>query len=308
MPQRKTQIQVPERGEHEADATTQQLQFIRQLVSGMSLRGFRFDYRRLGEDQAASVIDQLLAIRDAAPESGPAKPARGCGGALLGLVKFGVVVVVLLALIAGGVYFASLRGVDLGVDFSRFIPAFVSERGASDREEEHRDTPGDGAAAGDTQPDPGSGKNLVDSELFPGLKIEQNPGDTDRAAQPDIDPLPDDAHAPGTGSANPTGDAAPPTDAISRSDLDAIELMLVRLSQYSRSEYTQAIREKSVQAMNTRLAKWSDTMEAIEQANPELAGRIRAVVERYGRPTVDGEALREEINAIREMLGALKKR
>jgi len=308
MAQRKTQIQVPERGEQEADATAQQLQFIRQLVSGMSLRGFRFDYRRLGEDQAASVIDQLLAIRDASPGSVAAKSGRGCGGALLGVVKFGVVAVILFTLIAGGVYFASLRGVDLGVDFSRFLPAFVSDRDGSETDEEGRDTPGDPAAADDTDQDTDNGKNLVDSKLFPGLKVEQNPGGTDRAASPDTDLPPEDPNTPDADPANPTGDASSPAGAIPRSDLDAIELMLVQLSQYSRSEYTQAIREKSVQAMNTRLAKWSDTMAAIEQADPELAGRIRGVVERYGRPTVDGEALREEINAIREMLGALKKR
>ena len=296
MSQRNSQIQVPERGENEPDATAQQLEFIRQLIIGTSVQGFRFDYRKLGEAQAAAVINQLLLTRDASKVPVNTHTGPGCIGSIAILMRrLGTVVILLmfLAAIGGGVYlyFAVQKG-----DFRDF----VEKMGLSMGEEitgEKQDAPPSNESKDD---------NLVDSLMFDGLKVPKNLSDL-KPIDPREGLKPDNNSTPPS-----TTDPPPPVDppdpqpsGPAFAHLDAIELMLVQLSQFTRSDYDQSIRAQSVKAMNNRLAKWSDTMAEVKEQSPELAKRIRDLVNNYGNADIDGPAMREEVNAIRDLMKTL---
>ncbi|MGB0768492.1 MAG: hypothetical protein ACPGYV_12375, partial [Phycisphaeraceae bacterium] len=78
MANRRTQIQIPDPDPGDPSATPQQLQTIRQLVAGMSLQGYRFDYRKLTATQAHAVIQQLHAMTQA-PNQSNTNPPKGPG-------------------------------------------------------------------------------------------------------------------------------------------------------------------------------------------------------------------------------------
>lgn len=312
MPPQTADIHVPDRLDDEPDASAEQLQVIRQLVTGMSLTGFRFDYRRLGSEQARSIIDQLLSIRDAQGMATERNTGRGCLGTLGAFIRgLGTAVIALLI----------LGGIGVGV-FIYFNAENGNLRGSledlADRVgvELDLDSGSAGDAADDENPageaDPNAEKtgedaDLVDSPLFEGLKVERyptpdEPDENSTRDKPDSDR---DGDSGDTGTARAGSNDEPTLSTAARREIDAIESMLVQLSQFTRTDYSQSIRQSSVQGMKNHLATLSTGMQAIEQRDPALAKRIRALVEAYGQDQINGEAMRDEVNAIREVLEKL---
>lgn len=313
MPRQTADIQVPDRLADEPDASAEQLQVIRQLVTGMSLTGFRFDYRKLGSDQAAAVIDQLLKIRDAQGMTAATNTGRGCLGTLGAFIRgLGTVVISLLVLgvIGGGVFIyfnaesgnwrgyledlADRVGVELDLGSDSVGDAVDEESPAGEADPNAEQTDGD--------------SDLVDSPLFEGLKVDgyPTPGGPDENStrdKPDSDRHGDSGD---TGTARTGSGDGPNLSTAARREIDAIELMLVQFSQFTRTDYSQSIRQSSVEGMNNHLAKLSTGMQAIEQREPALADRIKALVEAYGQEQINGQVMRDEVNAIREAIEKLK--
>ncbi len=276
MAQRRTPIQVPERRDDDAPATAEQLQFIRQLVTGMSLQGFRFDYRKMGTAQAASVIDQLLKLRDATGLPATNKQGSGC---VLAAVRGAVTLVVVLIVLAG---------VGLG---GYLIYNKINEKPAGG--------PGDlasasGDPAADEDADAAGNGNRRESKIFEGQYVED-----------DTTPVPDNRLTPREDS-QPTnqtpGPAAVPTpvplpqaDAVVVKQLDQLRLLLAQLSQFTRKDYDISIRSQSSSGMVKKLEDLSTVMNALD---PQLAQRVRDLVRAYGEPQLDGQAMRETIDAL----------
>lgn len=294
MAQRRTPIQVPPRGEDEAPATAEQLQTIREMVTGMSLSGFRFDYRKMGTDQAGSVIEQLMQLRDMSGV--PAKQAGGggCVGAVMRAFARGVttlvVAVIVLAGVAAGGY---------------LIYKKINETPPGGQQVASQDGEGDNdTKASDNNRDDG---NLRDSKIFDGLKVrDDNPADNDEPRRITPGPITTD---PGpTTDPNPVTPTPNPLDRKVAEQLDALEQMLVQLSQFTRKDYDASIRSRSAAGMQKRLGDLSLAMDTVRKADASLADRINAVVEAYAAPQIDGEAMRGQIEAIRGALAELRGR
>ena len=103
MAERRTPIQVPPRREDESPATAEQLQTIREMVTSMSLSGFRFDYRKMGTDQADSVIEQLLQLRNVSDVPSKQASGGGCVGAVMRAFARGVTTLIVALIVLAGV-------------------------------------------------------------------------------------------------------------------------------------------------------------------------------------------------------------
>ncbi|MFN3169058.1 MAG: hypothetical protein ACE37H_18580 [Phycisphaeraceae bacterium] len=299
MADRRTPIQVPPRADDEAPASPEQLQLIRQLVTGMSLTGFRFDYRRLGTAQAASITDQLLQMRDASNIPSHKAGGSGCIGALVrGAVRLTVTLIVfavVLAGVAGGGYLIYQK--------INETPGDVARDNADDRA---GDEDGHASATGEREK----------SKMFDGLYVEDDPRrerDTNNDADdPELFPDTPTGTTPRPRPRDPRPDVGTPApepkpsfSAEAKKQWEDLELMLAQLKTYTRSESEQNLRAVSVQIMQQQLTRLSAVMEAIASADPALAQRVRRLVARYGDETIDGRAMRNEIDAIREQVDAL---
>jgi hypothetical protein len=295
MADRRTPIQVPPRGDDEAPASPEQLQLIRQLVTGMSLTGFRFDYRKLGTAQAASVIDQLLQMRDA--DNIPTNKAKG-GGCIGSLVRgtvrltvFLVVLAIVLAGVAGGGYLIYQK--------MNETPSGVASDDAGDSDADEA-----GGALANARREK--------SKIFDGLYVEEDPNDKPGDAKdPELFPDTPNGTTPRPRPSAPRTDAPPTPKPKPRFSSEAVkqweelEEMLVKLKTYTRTESAQDLRVVSVQIMQKRLARLAAAMDAIASADPALAERVRELVAGYDDETIDGQAMRDEIDAIREAVDAL---
>lgn len=286
MAERLTSIQVPPRGDDEPPASAEQLQTIRAMVTGMSLSGFRFDYRKLGADQADAVIDALSRLRGA---SGPAAPPSG-GGCVTSLARGVVTLIVaavVLAGVAGGGYLIYQK-VNEKPEGGGNQQAVQDPSDAQPQQPSGR-TPGH-SQQGQTDP-PGR-----ESKFFDGLRVVDDPNDP--LAQRD---LPPDTQTPGVTPPDretPTP-PAPRVDPRVAAQLDDLEKLLAQLSQFTRKDYDQSIRQQSADLMQKNLSRLSEAMQAVSAADPALAERIRAAVAGYGAASLDGTKLRGEIDAIR---------
>ena len=288
MAQRRTPIQVPPRTDDEAPASAEQLQFIRQLVTGMSLQGFRFDYRKMGSDQAASVIDQLLEMRDASEVPRPGKQAGGgCVGAVMRAFARGVttliVAAVVLAGVAGGGY---------------LIWQKINEEPGTNTSAQADADSASTADGGSSDP------NHKESKIFEGLYVEDDappddPGDTGNRDHADRNPT--DRPETGTPDTTPTTDPTPPTDPAVAEQLDDLRLMLAQLKQFTRKDYDASIRGQSSAAMLRRLEQLPAVM---KQLDPAVAERIKQVVAGYSAAELDGQAMRAELDALLDVLKA----
>lgn len=299
MPNASGSIRVPARGADEPAAEAEQLRRIRQLVSGMSLHGYRFDYRKLGRDQAQAVLTQLIELRNQGAYDMDDATGPGFIGRLLRRLAKAATIIVVLCLIGAGVYVFVLNGDPMG-----FYAQLMGDDQRDLVEEEQDPAQGEGGLTVDYPDD----ENLVDSKLFHGLKVYRDPiaGQADRAA--------DDAD--GGGEAGNIGDGSvvegtdtatrPTGPAISRSDLDALRSMLAKLRQFTRSDYPQSIRAQSVTGMQTRLEQYAQTLAAIEARDASLADGVRRVVAAYGEAQVDGQAMRDTIGQLLERLDRLQ--
>ena len=298
MAQRRTPIQVPTRQDDEAPASPEQLQFIRQLVTGMSLSGFRFDYRKLGTLQAASVIDQLLELREASGVPVSRSNNGGCIGSLVrGTVRLTVSLIVLAVVIAG----VGVGGYLIYQKMNESPTAGDEARGAADS--------GDaGGSAGST-----GGKREVE---FFGHKIEVDddgqgkPDQRENPEDPDLFPDTPNGQVPKPREPGPvipqiTPPPKPRFSAEAIKQIEDLELLLAQLKTFTRKDTEQVYRAESVKWMQKKLESLSPMMDAITSAEPALSQRIRKVVADYAADEINGAAMREEIDAIREKLKAL---
>lgn len=282
MPSNTTQIQVPDRLENDPPATPEQLQFIRQLVTGMSLHGFRFDYRRLGKHQAQVVTDQLLKMKDTQDNATPAKKkGPSCMIVLVRRMTMLIVWGTILAVVAAGGYAIYWR---------------VSQTPSSTADNQTTE-------ATDDAP---SEEDLVDSKLFPGLKVQRDPNSaTDTTKAPDTTTTP--APVPST---PPVAEPEPIADKLkeraTRLQLDELDRLLVKLSQFTRNDYPQAIRIQSATGMTKAFSDMPQAMSAIQQLDATLPQRIRDVINRYSKAEIDAQAMRTELTAIRDAIKAMR--
>ena len=313
MAQRRTQVQIPERRDDEAPATPAQLKHIRELVAGMSLRGYRFDYRKLGTDQADSIISQLIGLRDSqGPSNEPAKrrSGGGCGVSLTGAF---VSLVIVCAAVAGA-YTYLLK--DLGLaweDVLDFDNPFASSSETTG-EAEPEDA-GEGVSeeegGGETLADGGDGvvsseenERWVESLLFEGQRVRARDGQDN--PPPPINPGTDNPTPPTDDTPDPPT-TEPGLSADTVSQLAALEELLVQYSQTTRSErqFDVSVRETIVRGLNSRLDQLPAAMRHLEAQDAELVQRLRAVMQRYAEETLPAEAIRAEITVIRERLDRL---
>lgn len=299
MADRRTPIQVPPRADDEAPASPEQLQLIRQLVTGMSLTGFRFDYRKLGTAQAASITDQLLQMRDASNIPTNKAKGGGCIGALVrGTVRLTVTLIVfaiVLAGVAGGGYliYQKINETPKGVASDDTDDQAEGEGGnASVTGEREKSKIFDGLYVED---DPRNGRDTNndadDPDLFPDTPTGTTPKPRPSNPQPEID--------------TPAPKPKPAISAEAKTQWADLKMMLAQLKTYARKDTEQKYRVTSVQIMQDRLKRLPAAMDAIASADPALAERIRKLVAGYGDETIDGQAIREEIDAIREKADAL---
>lgn len=288
MANRQTQIHIPEQIENEEPATAEQLQFIRQLVSGMSLQGFRFDYRKLGKWQASSVIDQLLELKNdqQTPAAPPRKQGPGCVASLVRSTTALVVFLVVLAGVTGGAYL-----------IYNHIQNNPKPSATADT-----DNPAEQAEADRPNPSDRPGNNTTGSTIFEGLGVSDSPTTpTDPApTRPDGTPQ----VTPPTTETDPT-----PTPTAGREltqQLASLEKLLVNLSQYTRNDFARDIREQSSQALHRNLDKYPQALAALDATDPTLSLRIRAAIDAFAGEQVDGPALREDIKALRSAIDALQ--
>lgn len=283
MANQNTKIEIPERLENEEPATSEQLQFIRQLVSGQSLQGYRFDYRKLGKWQASAIIDQLIAIRDARQQPAPTKPRKQGPGCIASLAKGTTALIVwliVLAGVAGGAYLIYWQ--------MNQAPKNAESTDENPFENEQANRSPDA----DNNP----GRKTPGSTIFEGLGVSDN------------DPAPPDTPTkqPNTPTTEPTPrpePVAPPTPTIDRElaqQLKDLEEMLVSLSQYTRSDFAADLRVRSAEGMQTKLAAFPQALSALKAIDPTLPPRINAVIDAFAAPSFDGPRLREEIKAIRD--------
>ena len=288
MADRQTKIEIPDPVEGEASATAEQLQFIRQLVEGMSLQGYRFDYRKLGTQQAAAVIDQLLSLNKTQGQSAPTpptKPRKQGPGCIISLARGTTTLIVwaiVLAGVAGGAYLIHWR-------MNQVKPPSGDQQETAQAD----DTP--------NSPQNNSDNTSRESSIFSGLGASDTPS-TDPAPRPNT---PDDA--PDSTTPDPI---TPPTpagpDPALLKQIAGLEELLVKLSQYTRNDFPQNIRIQSSEAMQRKLADFDQAFAAISAKDPALARRISSVIADFAAQSVDGTAVREEIKAIRQALDTLR--
>ena len=289
MADKQTKIEIPERLEDEADATSEQLQFIRQLIGGMSLQGFRFDYRKLGKWQASAVIDQLLALNKEASEPTPTKPRKQGPGCIASFAKGTTALIfwaVVLAGVAGGGYL-----IYWWMNKNPQTAQNTAENPSEDGSSNPADTP--------TGSPDGSAR---ESSIFEGLGASDPP-------RGQADNTPDQPDTPTQPDTNPTPEPETPDTTVDRAatmQLVELEQMLVKLSQFTRNDFAADVRAQSSDAMQRRLDGFSAALAALDKTDATLSSRIRAVVEAFAAAEVDGPALREEIKAIRKAIDALK--
>ncbi len=284
MAQRRTPIQVPPRQDDEAPATAEQLQFIRQLVTGMSLQGFRFDYRKMGTGQAASIIDQLQQLRDASGMATPNKSSGvGCVGAVMRAFARGVTALIIAAIVLAGV-----------AGGGYLIWQKINEKPNAGGSAQS-DASNDGGAADGGANDP----SHKESEIFDGLYVEDGtpPGESDRAEPHNPADRKPTTDAPGPG----TPDITPTPDPAVAEQLDDLRLMLAQLKQFTRQDYDASVRGISAERMLERFNQQSALLDALD---PVLAERVKRVLAGYAVAELDGQAMRAEIDALLEALEA----
>lgn len=291
MADRQNQIEIPKRREDEAPASQEQLQLIRQLVSGLALHGYRFDYIKLGTDQASAIIDQLLALQAqqgnaAHPPSRPRKQGPGCIASIAKGTTALIVWAVVLAGVAGGGY----------------LIYWQMNRAPNTAETTENPFEDDAANSPDQtgKRSPGS-----ESKIFEGLGVSDDPApladstlnepDTSETAPDNTPPTP-----------KPVPDTALRDDPARSQQLLGVENLLVQLSQFTRSDFTQSIRVQSSEAMQKKLDTYPAALDALDARDPVLSARIRAVIDAFAGDTIDGPAIREEIKSIRKAMNAIK--
>ena len=305
MTKQTAQIKVPDRLEGEPNASPEQLQLIRQLVTGMALQGFRFDYRKLGSTQAAFIIEQLLAFRNAQGMSIAKANNVGCTAMIANFIRrLGTVVILLLFLgvIGGGVYLYFLSGEGKLQTFLDNLSQDVGiDMGLASEDEEKPDTD-------DT--DSKQNSDLIDSPFFDSLKVQRNPDTNDTAGN---------SGSTGTGSQDdPANNDSPDTrptppvepepilNLAAKSEIREIEFVLLQLKDFSRRDHKQSDRQFAVTGIQRKLGSLTKGINAIQTLDPDLENRINAVITRYGQPQIDGQSLRDDIDSIREQINKLK--
>ena len=288
MAERQTQIQIPERAPDEPPATAEQLQVIRQLSQGRSLQGYRFDYRKLGYHQAATITKQLQAMTmtdQPTPSIRPTKQGPGCIASLAKGTTALIVFAVVLAGVAGGAY--------LIYNHIQNNPKPT----ASNTTPDPQDNPENPADRSNTP-------NTTGSTIFEGLDASDTP-------DPPIDPASDPQTPNRTTEPEPQTPetAEPPAPTVDRSmlrQLAGLEDMLVKLSQYTRSNFAPDIRAQSSQAMHKKLVDYPDALAALDAADPTASLRIRAVIDAFAADQLDGLALRQDIKTLRQAIEKLQ--
>lgn len=272
------QIHIPQRRDDDPPATAQQLKHIRQLVQGQSLQGYRFDYIKLSNTQAQAIIHQLTKMTEhtnTTPKN--RKQAPGCISQIVRSTTALVVWIIVLAGVAGGAYLIYWR-----VTQAPEQPKTANQQPAEDL----------------TSDDQTQNQSTRPSTIFHGLNASDNtptqPSTTNPTpTQPTITPPNPTINTPTNPSPAPTPD---PLLAQQRSDL--LEL-LVKLSQYTRSDFAPSIRDQSSQAMHNKLDTLTSLLNTLD---PALTKRIRDAVTAFASPQLDSQALRDEIKAIRQAL------
>lgn len=287
MPERQTQIQIPERNDDEPPASAEQLQLIRQLTTGLSLQGYRFDYRKLGNQQATTIIDQLLAMNDQqTPPPAPRKQGPGCVASLVRSTTALAVFLVVLAGVAGGAYL-----------IYNHIQNNPKPTATADT-----DNPAEQADTDRTNPSDRPGSTTTGSTIFEGLGVSDSPTTP-------TDPAP---ITPDTTTDRPETTPTPdptPTPTVGREltqQLAGLEKLLVNLSQYTRNDFARDIRDQSSQALYRNLDTYPQALAALDATDPTLSLRIRAAIDAFAAQQVDGPALREDIKALRSAIDALQ--
>lgn len=283
------EIKIPERREDEPPASAQQLQRIRQLTAGQSLQGYRFDYRKLGTDQADTILKQLNAMNDQHPVSNkPSKQGPGCIASLAKGTTALIFWAVVLAGVAGGGYFIYW--------WMENNPQTTQNSGESSTD--------DNTAAAPTTPDNpnDNNRNTRASTIFEGLGVSDAPPppsdpDTDRPDTPTTEPAP---------RPDPVTPPAPTVDRALAQQLKDLNEMLVSLSQYTRKDFAANLRIQSSLGMQKKLDAFPQALSALEKIDPTLPPRIRAVIDAFAAATFDGPALRDEIKAIRKAIETLQ--
>ncbi|MEM9345818.1 MAG: hypothetical protein AAGB26_04280 [Planctomycetota bacterium] len=292
MADRQNQIEIPERLEHEAPASPEQLQLIRQLVSGLALHGYRFDYIKLGTDQASAIIDQLLALQaqqgHAAPQaSKPRKQGPGCIASFAKGTTALIVWAVVLSGVAGGGYLI-----------------YWQMNQAPDTADT-TENPFDDDAASNSPNQPGNRSTDSESKIFEGLGISDDPAPFADRTPNELD-TPDttlDATPPTPG---PVPDPSPRADPARSQQLLGVENLLVQLSQFTRSDFALDVRIQSSEAMQKKLDTYPAALSALDARDSTLSARIRAIIDAFAGDTIDGPAIREEIKSIRKAMNAIK--
>lgn len=285
MTSQQTQINIPERRDDEPPATAEQLQRIRQLATGRSLQGYRFDYRKLGHDQAATILNQLHAMTDQPNPSAPRKQGPGCIASLAKGTTALIVWALVLAGVAGGAYLIYWQ--------MNQTPAPTDT--AQNDDADPQNTPENPANTTDNR------GASTGSTIFEGLGVSDSPNT----------PAPT-PNTPGRTTDTPdsaTEPTLPPTPTINRDlikQLAGLEEMLVKLSQFTRSDFAADIRDQSSQAMQKKLADYPKALATLDQADPTLSLRIQAVIDAFAAPNLDGPALRDDIKSIREAINKLQ--
>lgn len=287
MTHRQTQINIPERREDEPPASADQLQRIRQLATGRSLQGYRFDYRKLGSNQATSILNQLQAMNDqTTPTPKPAKQGPGCVASLAKGTTALIVWAIVIAGVTGGGYLI-------------YNHIQNNPKPTASNENPDADPQDNPSTTNDRNDNP---TRSTGSTIFEGLGVSDTPTPPN-APTPNTTDRTTDTPKP---SPEPTLPPAPTVDRDLINQLASLEEMLVKLSQYTRSDFAVSIRDQSSQAMQKKLDEYPKALAALDAADPTLSARIRAVIDAFAAPTVDGPALREDIKAIRDRIDKLQ--
>eukprot|EP00752_Nemacystus_decipiens_P017089 g15306.t1 len=277
-----THIQIPERADDEPPASAGQLQIIRQLSQGRSLQGYRFDYRKLGTDQAATIIDQLQTMNDQpTPSPRPSKQGPGCIVSLVKGTTALVVWVVVLAVVAGAGYliYNHIQ--------NNPKPTTSSSDGPIDPQDN----------TDDAEP-----LSTTGSTIFEGLDVSGTP-DTTPASAPD---KPERDAQPVPPAPKPAEPPAPVVDRELAQQLASLKEMLVKLSQYTRGEFAPEVRTRTSQIMLRTLDKYPKALAALDAADPTTSQRIRTAINAFAADQLDGPGLREDLKPLRQAIEALE--
>lgn len=280
MANRQTDIHVPDRRDDEPNATRRQIQAIRDLVDGTALHGYRLDYRRLGTDQAQTIISQLQQFRDRQPR--PEEPARGHKPATTppSARDRALTAAAAIALLAGGASVFIACGQNPDAD------------SATNEQPTANDNAPKARGYGDQDINLGSSNDTPDKVDFFG-----NQGDTN------TDPR---SLAPQQTTPAPVP-FAPQASPDTLKQIDSIEKLIVDLSQYTRKDYAPAIRAQSTAAMNKILAGLTTGLTALDDEDPGLAKDIQNIINQYNDPAIDGPSMRLKIDNLRQRLDNVRK-